>query len=182
MILAIGLADARLATGLADARVGVNGLVDSHHTSRCLLLLALPMRESSVKALVACPCYGIAGALAARPPSYESFKVSQCFMSNGLSTCFVSMSAGFSAPGTFTSLKSPFLMRSCIRRSAVAKCRTLPSPLQRQIPIAAVASVRTVKFRAMPKSQAMVWRPRPWAAPLEIPVNSASAELSATVA
>ena len=136
----------------------------------------------SVKALVGSPSYGIAGALAARPLSYERFKASQCFMSNGLSTCFVSMSAGFSAPGAFTSSRSTFRMRSCIHRSAVARCRTLPSPLRRQILIAAVASVRTVKFKSMPRSQAMVWRPRPWAAPLEIPVSSASAELSATVA
>ena len=85
--------------------------------------------------------HGIAGALSARPLSYESPKALQCFISNGLSTCFVSMSAGLSAPRTFTSLKSPFRMRSCIQRSAVARCLTLPRPLRLQMPMAAVASV-----------------------------------------
>ena len=125
---------------------------------------------------------GMAGALSARPLSYDNPRALQCFNNKGLSTCLVSMSAGFSAPSTLESLKSPFLMRSCTHRSAVAKCRTFPSPLLRHIPIAAVASVRTDKFRLMPKSLAMVCRPNPWAAPLQIPVSSASAELNATVA
>ena len=46
---------------------------------------------------------GIAGALSALPLSKESPNALQCFISSGLSTCLVNMSAGLSAPATFNS-------------------------------------------------------------------------------
>ena len=149
--------------GLADGKGSEDVLVGSNPWLKSPTLLSLSSPTGLADGEVKCQCsggskvaQGMAGALSARPLSYDNPRALQCFNSKGLSTCFVSMSAGFSAPGTLESLKSPFLMRSCTHRSAVAKCRTFPSPLLRQIPIAAVASVRTDKFKLMPKSLAMV--------------------------
>ena len=86
-----------------------------------------------------------------------------------------------SVPGNLLERNSFFLMRSWIHKSAVAKCLTLPSPLLLAMPIAAVASVMTVTSSRIPKSAARDCKPKDCAAPLHIPVNSASAEDKATV-
>ena len=123
----------------------------------------------------------IDGALAARPLWNWRFIVDKCLSRIVRSTCFVIMSAGLATPGTLRSLKSPFLIRSWTQRSAVARWRILPNPLRRQMPIAAAASVATANDQVRPKSAIKAWSPKPCAEPLHIPVNSASAELKATV-
>ena len=123
----------------------------------------------------------IDGALVARPPSYLNPNVFMCLFMMTLSTCLVNMSDGLSAPGILVNLKSFLRRRSWIHRSAVAKCLTFPRPRRLAIPIAAVASVMIVSCNLMPRSAARDCKPSDWAAPLHIPVNSASAELSATV-
>ena len=104
-----------------------------------------------------------------------------CYWRRALSTCFVSMSAGFSLPAILLRAFFFFRIRSWIHKSAVAKCLTFPSPRLRAIPIAAVASVITVTSSRMPRSAARDCKPKDWAAPLHIPVNSASADDRATV-
>ena len=71
-----------------------------------------------------------------------------------LGTCFVRISAGLSDPGTFVRVKSPFLIRSWTQRSATCKCLILSRPRRRQMPIAAVASVKISTLSVMPKSAA----------------------------
>ena len=121
------------------------------------------------------------GALSARPLSWDRPRAVMCFEIKSRATCLVNMSAGLSAPAILSNEKSPFRMRSCIHKSAVARCLTLPKPRRREMPMAAVASDITLRDKDMPRSVAMVWRPSPCAAPLEIPVNSASADDNATV-
>ena len=82
---------------------------------------------------------GSFGADSARPPSYFIAILLTCFSILGPSRYLVRRSAGFSGPGTLFSVKSPVLTLSWTHRSATARCRILPSPLLRQIPIAAVA-------------------------------------------
>eukprot|EP00969_Alexandrium_andersonii_P038734 1697703-Alexandrium_andersonii.AAC.1 len=60
----------------------------------------------------------------------------------------------------------------------MARCRTRPIPVRRQIPIAAL-SAQTSRDTASPRPWAMATRPRPSAAPLTTPANSASPELKA---
>ena len=79
------------------------------------------------------------------------------------------MSATFSEPRTFSSLKSLDLTLSCTHKSAVAKCRILPKPRRRVIPIAAVESVLMVRDQEIPKSLAIEMSPRLLDAPLHIP-------------
>ena len=71
--------------------------------------------------------------------------------------------------------------RNLIHRSATARCRTLPSPRRRQIPIAAVASLWTRRRRSMPISLQIACSPPPPPALWQMLGNSASAELRATV-
>ena len=94
------------------------------------------------------------GADCARPSSDLNPILDMCFSMVSLRMCFVSISAGLSTPNTLVSLKSPFLSRSCIQRSAVCKCRILPRPRRRHMPIAAVASVKTSNSKSIDKSRA----------------------------
>ena len=54
-------------------------------------------------------------------------------------------------------------------------------PRRRQMPTAAVASVCTERSQIIQRSRATDWSPRAVAAPLQMPLSSASAELRATV-
>ena len=121
------------------------------------------------------------GADLARPLSDEIPILSIWRIMISLGTCLVSMSAGFSVPGTFVSLKSPRRTRSCTHKSAVARWRIFPNPRRRQMPMAAVASVRTSSSTGIPRSMAKDCKPRPMDAPRHMPPSSASPELSATV-
>ena len=121
------------------------------------------------------------GADAARPSSKTRFALAVCFSRRSRATFLVRMSAGFSAPATFSSVKSLERNRSWTQRSDTAKCRTLPSPRLRQMPIAAAASEKISMDQINPRSAATACIPNEWLAPLHTPTNSASAELKVTV-
>eukprot|EP00974_Lingulodinium_polyedra_P027451 2653551-Lingulodinium_polyedra.AAC.1 len=89
------------------------------------------------------------------------------------------MSAGLSAPKTFRRRKSPLRRRSCTQSCPTARCRTLPIPVRRQMPMAALLSAPTSSCKDSPRSAARLISPRPSAAPLTMPANSASPELRA---
>ena len=80
-------------------------------------------------------------------------------------------------------LEFEILLSDSILDPQVGSCQvsTFPSPLLQAIRIAAVASVMIVISSRMPKSAARDCKPKDCAAPLHIPVNSASADDKATV-
>ena len=121
------------------------------------------------------------GASPARPPSGRTPRVFRCLFIRGRATYLVSMSLGFISPAIFSREKSLFRTLSCTQRSAVARWRILPNPRRRQMPMAAVASVLTLRVHPCPKSLAMACRPREMEEPLQIPVSSASPEERLTV-
>ena len=98
-----------------------------------------------------------------------------------LLTYLVRTSAGLSVPKTLHSSIS--LLRTCcwIQRSVVSRCRSFPSPLRRQMPMAAVASEWTLIATVQPISLSSDLRPKAWADPYAIPCNSASPLLRETV-
>ena len=95
--------------------------------------------------------HGMSGALSALPSSNLNPRVTICLDNKVRSTCLVNMSLGLSDPRILSRVKSPFRMRSCIQRSAVAKCLVFPGPQRREIQIAAVASDMMRSFNGMPK-------------------------------
>ena len=88
---------------------------------------------------------------------------------------------GFSAPGTFSSAASPAFTHCGTHSSDATKCLTLHTPRRRAMPIADVASVRTLSEVLMPGSAAIDRKPMPCEMPLAKPPSSASPELNATV-
>ena len=121
------------------------------------------------------------GADLARPSSKLRLSRSRCRSINPRSTCLVNRSDGFSAPKTFDKEKSLVRSLSCTQRSATAKCRTLPRPRLRHMPMAAEASECRPSDHVKPRSLAMDSIPKPSEPPLQIPVSSASAVLRVTV-
>ena len=121
------------------------------------------------------------GALCGRPDSCQRMRKARCLDNVWKSTCLVSISAGLSRPGSFSSVQSLDRTLSWIQRSATAKCRTFPNPPRRHIPIAAVASVSTVSWKVKPRPLHKDWSPIPREAPRQIPLSSASPLETATV-
>ena len=119
--------------------------------------------------------------MAARPSSKCNSRAVRCFSKVCRSTCLVNLSEVFSAPGILTKEKSPALSRSCVHRSAVARCLILPRPRRRHTPMAAMASVCTFRFHENPRSCAMEIKPREMPVPLQIPMSSYSPDDNVTV-
>ena len=66
---------------------------------------------------------------------------------------FVTTSAGISKPGTLAMASfAPVRILFCSHRYLAFKCGILPMPLQRRMPISALASVWTVALSSIPKS------------------------------
>ena len=78
-------------------------------------------------------------------------------------------------PGHLSSLAALDRITSWHQRSATARCRIRPRPCLRQIPIAAVASDNTCKFKLRPKSRKTAWAPIPSLMPLVTAASSLSA-------
>ena len=106
------------------------------------------------------------GALLALPPPVRTPKRSKCFFMMSALKCFVAMSAGLSAPATFSKPSSLRFTWSCTQTYRTFRCRSFPNPALRTIPIAALASVWMVTLTATPKSLSKDIIPRPCAAPL----------------
>lgn len=127
----------------------------------------------------ACDQCSKVGAEVARPSSDRRPKKSMWRTTTSRVRCLVNGSAGLSAPATLADRKSPHFRRSWTHRSKTWRCLIFPRPLRRQMPIAAVASVRISIFKEMPRPDARDWRPSAIQSPRQMLLSSASLRVSA---
>ena len=107
----------------------------------------------------------------------------RCFAKVCESTPLAPMSATLSLPGHLLTLIWPLRTLCWTQRSAVARCRTRPSPSRSTMPMAAVASLqRASRMLWNPKSAKTDCRPNISVAPLTTAASSDSPEDKAIVA